>query len=76
MDRLYHQIGNPAENLKQEKFNTFSPQRTCPYAVLKNLAFLLKMGILQRNPCHQCNQIPVMGYAALLSQAVSGTIKP
>lgn len=49
VNRLYHQIGNPAEYLKQEKLNTFSPQRTCPHAVLKNLPFLLKMGILQRN---------------------------
>lgn len=88
VDRLYHQIGNPAENLKREKLNTFSPQRTCPHAVLKNLAFLLKRGILQRNLYvilwarqHEwlykisviLQECKKMGYVVLL--AVSRTIK-
>lgn len=87
VDRLYHQIGNPAENLNWEKLNTFSPQRTCPHAVLKNLAFLLKVGILQRNLyviCEHANLAKIsvilqeckkMGYAPLLAQAVSRPIK-
>lgn len=85
VDRLYHQVGNPGENLKQEKLNSFSPQRTCTHVALKNLVFLLKMGILQRNPyviCEHANVTKIsvtlqecrnMGYAALLTQQSSTT---
>lgn len=85
MDRLYHQVENPGENLKQEKLNSFSPQRTCTHVALKNLVFLLKMGILQRNPyviCEHANVTKIsvtlqkcrnMGYAALLTHQSSTT---